>query len=67
VSTGPADLSKFPSIDPRILFAALDMPFYLVNPERARATARAIGFPGFLASGVLLVWNLLPRALPSEK
>ena len=33
------------------------MPFYLVNPERARATARAIGFPGFLASGVLLVWN----------
>jgi hypothetical protein len=32
VLPGPADLSKFPSIDPKILFAALDMPFYLVNP-----------------------------------
>jgi hypothetical protein len=25
--TAPADLSKFPSIDPKILFAALGMPF----------------------------------------
>jgi hypothetical protein len=31
VSTGPADLSKYPSIDPKILFAALSMPFKSVH------------------------------------
>jgi hypothetical protein len=29
--TGPADLSKFPSIDPKILLAALSMPFKNVH------------------------------------
>ena len=31
VSTGPADMSKFLSIDPKILFAALGMPFISVQ------------------------------------
>ena len=31
MSTGPADLLKYPSVDPKILFAALSMPFKYVH------------------------------------
>ncbi len=31
LSTGPADLSKFAAIAPKILFAALSMPFKSVH------------------------------------
>ena len=60
---GPADLSKFPSIDPKILFAALGMPFKSVHSSTSarNRSSHAVS----LAS--LLVGCCWSGILPSEK